>query len=198
MKRCTLTLVLSGLILVSPVSLAEENFLTAKLAIYRATVKELSGTLLSELTATLKAGNPAKAIEVCNTKAPVVSAKVSEKADLKVGRTSLKPRNLKNTPDAWEEGVLKTFEARKAKGENPQTLEYYEVVEKEGQRQMRYMKAIPTVELCLTCHGTEITPEIQAKLNGLYPEDKATGFKVGDLRGAFTLTDRLSPASSNQ
>lgn len=189
MKRLTLSLALSGLI-ISPLSLADEN-LDGKLATYRSTMKELGGGLLTELSAALKEGGPNKAIEVCHTKAPQAAAKVADKTGFKVGRTSLKPRNPQNAPDAWEEGVLKKFEERKAAGENPQNLEYHEVIEKEGQRQVRYMKAIPTLELCVACHGTNIAPNIQAKLKELYPQDKATGFQVGDLRGAFTLTETL-------
>ncbi len=189
MKRFTLSLALSGLI-ISPLSLADEK-LDGKLATYRNTMKELGGGLLTELSAALKEGGPNKAIEVCHTKAPQAGAKVADKTGFKVGRTSLKPRNPQNAPDAWEEGVLKKFEERKAAGENPQNLEYHEVIEKDGQRQVRYMKAVPTVELCVACHGTDIAPDIQAKLKELYPEDKATGFQVGELRGAFTLTETL-------
>lgn len=197
MKHLTLSLALTGLI-ISPLSLAADDNLTAKLPTYRSTVKELGGALLTELTTALKEGNPTKAIEVCHTKAPAVSAKVAEKAGFKIGRTSLKVRNPGNAPDAWEEGVLKKFEERKAQGENPQTIDYSEIVAKDGQRQMRYMKAIPTVELCLACHGTQVAPAIQAKLKELYPTDKATGFKVGDLRGAFTLTETLGPGKTTQ
>jgi hypothetical protein len=53
------------------------------------------------------------------------------------------------------------------------------------------MKAIPTAELCLTCHGEALDPELQATLDELYPADKARGFKEGDIRGAFTLSRPL-------
>ena len=43
-------------------------------------------------------------------------------------------------------------------------------------------------KLCLGCHGKSIAPEVKAKLAELYPEDKATGFSEGDLRGAFVVT----------
>jgi hypothetical protein len=32
---------------------------------------------------------------------------------------------------------------------------------------------------------------VKAKLAELYPKDRATGFKEGDIRGAFTLTKTL-------
>ena len=49
------------------------------------------------------------------------------------------------------------------------------------------MKAIPTQALCLNCHGELMSTPVKAKIKQLYPGDKATGFKVGDIRGAFTL-----------
>jgi hypothetical protein len=54
------------------------------------------------------------------------------------------------------------------------------------------MKAIPTGEVCQTCHGVEIAPPVSAKIRELYPQDQAIGFKTGDLRGAFTITQSLS------
>jgi hypothetical protein len=42
--------------------------------------------------------------------------------------------------------------------------------------------------MCLGCHGKNIAPEVQAKLDELYPEDQATGFSEGDLRGAFVIS----------
>ena len=40
---------------------------------------------------------------------------------------------------------------------------------------------------CLRCHGPAegIAPEIRAAIEKNYPHDKATGYKRGDIRGAF-------------
>jgi hypothetical protein len=61
----------------------------------------------------------------------------------------------------------------------------------EGGPAFRYMKAIPTGELCLTCHGGSIDPDLAARIRAGYPKDQATGFKLGELRGAFTLSKPL-------
>jgi hypothetical protein len=55
-------------------------------------------------------------------------------------------------------------------------------------RAYRYMKAIPTGEMCTQCYGRTIAPGVQAKLSDLYPQDHATGFLLGDLRGAVSIT----------
>ena len=104
-----------------------------------------------------------------------------------VGRTSLKVRNSTNADDDWELAVLKQFDARKAQGEPADKLEFFEVTDHGGQKTFRYMKAIPTAALCLNCHGETLSPEVDAKLKELYPNDQARGYKEGDLRGAFTL-----------
>ena len=53
----------------------------------------------------------------------------------------------------------------------------------------RYMKAIaiPEGAPCLACHGEAIDAAVATRLRELYPSDKATGYKQGELRGAFTI-----------
>jgi hypothetical protein len=75
-----------------------------------------------------------------------------------------------------------------AKGADPSKLEHAEIVEAEGRRSMRYMKAIPMVAApCAACHGTAIAPDLLQTIRELYPADEAVGFKAGDIRGAFTI-----------
>jgi hypothetical protein len=99
----------------------------------------------------------------------------------------LRVRNPANAPDRWEQKILKRFEAEMAAGADPNELEFHEILTEDGRRVFRYMKAIPMGQLCSQCHGTKIYLETQVNIRELYPEDQATGFEVGDLRGAFTL-----------
>jgi hypothetical protein len=155
----------------------------------REAAKTLGGALQKELKAALDAGGPVNAIGVCNEKAPEIAKAISKQQNMDVGRTSLKLRNQGNVPDKWEKQVLEDFEKRKAAGEDPAKLERYEIVGKE----FRYMKAIaiPADAPCLKCHGEKLDEKVQAKLKDLYPSDKATGFKTGDLRGAFTIRQAM-------
>lgn len=153
----------------------------------KAVVQEFMGQLKGELESAMKAGGPVNAIKVCNEKAPAIAAALSEKHGWKVARTSLKTRNPANAPDAWESKVLNDFEARKANGEDVIPMAYFEAVDGD----FRFMKAIPTGEVCLKCHGSEIAPPVKAKLQELYPNDMATGFQLGDIRGAFTITQPM-------
>jgi hypothetical protein len=158
-------------------------------------VQAFFGELKGELTKAMKQGGPLNAIQVCNKTAPAIAHAMSEIHNMKVGRTSLKPRNPENSPDAWEAQVLKNFEERRAAGEDPAKMAYYEVVEENGQKTFRFMKAIgmPPLEKmpCLKCHGTNIDPKVAAKLDELYPEDKARGYKPDQIRGAFTISQPM-------
>jgi hypothetical protein len=151
-------------------------------------IQALGSTLKNELEAAMISGGPVNALEVCNVKAPVIAEEISWEQDVQVSRTSLKYRNPANAPNEWQITVLEDFEAKKAVGADPATLVYSEIVNNE----FRFMKAIPTAGLCLACHGTDISPEVTAELARLYPQDKATGFKEGDLRGAFVVVKNLA------
>ena len=154
----------------------------------RAVVKAFVTSLKGEMKSAMKEGGPIKAIEVCNMKAPAITQELSMKKGWKIGRTSLKVRNLANAPDAWEKAVLEKFDARKAAGESPKKMEHYEVVTMDGKQVFRYMKAIPTAEKpCLVCHGANIDPKVAATIDKYYPNDQARGYKAGDIRGAFTI-----------
>jgi len=156
-----------------------------------ALIQQYASSLKSELVSAIKAGGPTNAVAVCQDKAPAIEASLSETSDWEVGRTSLKPRNANNAPDEWERRTLEQFEARKAAGNPVEGMSYAEVVDADGQKTYRFMKAIPTQEVCLACHGTDIDPELAKAIDAAYPEDQARGYSAGDIRGAFTLSKPL-------
>lgn len=155
----------------------------------KAAAATLGSNLKTALKQAMREGCPVQALGVCNTEAPAIAAAIDEREGVTVGRTSLKWRNPDNAPDDWERGILEKFAADKAAGASNLDLETWTVVVgPDGGREFRYMKAILTLPLCLKCHGTDLAPEVATKLNELYPEDHATGYGLGDLRGAFTVT----------
>jgi len=171
---------------VSSIAMASESETEA-----RGLIKQFGSTLKGQLVGAMKEGGPVKAIEFCNISAPGIAADIAAASGWEVGRTSLKTRSEANTPDSWELKVLQQFEAKKSAGTAPATLEYSEVVEVDGKKSFRYMKAIPTEKACLNCHAATIAPDVEAKLHELYPNDNARGFNEGDIRGAFSLTKPL-------
>ena len=144
-------------------------------------------SLKHELMQGMKEGGPINALDVCNTAAPQVTQAAGKSSGWDVARTSLKLRNATNAPDEWEQGVLQRFEEIKMSGENIKKIEFSEIVEMDGKKTFRYMKAIPTAKPCMACHGKSIDPAVETKLQTLYPQDKARGYVPGDIRGAFSL-----------
>ncbi|MDX1334227.1 MAG: DUF3365 domain-containing protein [Gammaproteobacteria bacterium] len=186
MKKTALILGMSALLATSA-SFADGHKNDQMVNESRAAIKQFGGQLKGELQKAMKAGGPVNAIQVCNEVAPGIAAKISEEKGWDVARTSLKTRNAGNAPDAWETKVLTSFDERKAAGEDPMKIDYSEITEVDGKKAFRYMKAIPTAKVCLNCHAAEIDAKVEAKINELYPEDKARGYKEGDIRGAFTI-----------
>ena len=122
-----------------------------------------------------------------------IAEAVSQDTGWMISRSSHKLRNPKNAPDAYTAAAIEEFLARQNAGEAAADLAKAEIVEAEGGQVFRMVKAIPTGELCLNCHGgTEVKPEVVEALAELYPEDQARGFKVGEMRGVFTLQKPLN------
>ncbi|MFM9939855.1 MAG: DUF3365 domain-containing protein [Hyphomicrobiaceae bacterium] len=159
-----------------------------RLAKARDVVQTLSDRLRLEITLALKAGPAANAIGVCQTTAPGLTSALADETGVELLRVSHKLRNPENAPDDFEDRVLQKFQAKLDSGAEIAKLEHSEiVVTAEGDKLFRYMRAIPVQEQCLVCHGTDVKQDVKAEIARLYPEDKAIGYKLGELRGAFSL-----------
>ncbi len=144
----------------------------------------------------VRARGPAGALQQCSQIA-LGLARQHEKEGWRVRRVSVKYRNPADAPDAYEARVLDEFAALKAKGELQVDTERAELVTEQGRQYLRYMKPIVMGSpVCLSCHGgpEEIPPDVKAELQRLYPDDKATGYRVADLRGAVSVKIPLDAA----
>ena len=178
-------------LLALPLTAAEPPAPEALASQARGLAGNLMLSLQGELFAAMKGGGPVKALEVCRSRAPEIAKATATGTPWSIARTSHKVRNPLNAPDAWEAARLEEFRKRLAGGEKIAAIEAFEAVEMEGRPTFRYMKAIGTTSPCLNCHGDALKPDIAAKVKELYPEDQATGFASGQLRGAFTLSRPL-------
>ena len=163
-----------------------------EVAAAKAAIKEFAGALQTELKTAMKAGGPIAAIGVCSTQAMPITAQVSADHGMTLSRVSLKYRNLANAANDWQSAVLEDFEKKKLAGKDITRLAWSETVNAGNGQEFRFMKAIPTGEVCLKCHGMQIAPEVSQVLASLYPEDRATDYKEGDIRGAFVVIQKLS------
>ncbi len=138
--------------------------------------------LKPQLQAALQAGPPAEALGVCAEVAPRIAAELGAETGWSVKRVSLRPRNPAAQPDAWEREQLEAFDAAVAAGATPG----WAAAEVDGQ--VRFLAPQRVAGVCLLCHGENVDPDTAAVLQRLYPEDRALGYRPGQVRGAISLS----------
>jgi hypothetical protein len=146
----------------------------------RASTNRLQLELKQELSAAMKDGGAASAVEVCSQRAAALTAEVSQRTGLDVRRVSLQNRNPDNQAAPVEASVLAMMAVHTDLTDT--------MIVRDGAP--LYMRAIRiNAPVCLSCHGAkeDLDPEVLSKLDALYADDKATGFSEGDLRGAFVV-----------
>ena len=142
---------------------------------------ELLAPFKQDLKKALQSGlaeGPAEAIQVCRVKAPEI-AKALSVDGVRLGRSSHRLRNPDNTAPDWVGPIMQRYLDVPTKRE-PRAVELAE-------NRWGYVEPIMVQPLCLNCHGSELAPDVAAQVSELYPEDRATGFEAGDLRGVFWL-----------
>lgn len=153
--------------------------------------RKAAGALIQQLGGELKQAlsdkGPADAIGVCKERAPQIAAAVSKQSGFDVKRVSPKNRSPNGVPDAWEAQAQTSLEKRLAAGEKPETLDTWQIVDTPSGKQFRYAKALPVQPLCLTCHGEVLADEVKARIDAEYPNDRATGYQMGMLRGIVSI-----------
>ncbi len=149
--------------------------------------------LKSVLVANMQAGGPLQAVNVCSDTAQQMSVLYSETMKVKVKRASFKNRNEQNVPDEFEAKAIKLFEELKIDGELTAKSNLVETATIDGEQIVRYAKPILIDAPCLNCHGTEsqISNEVANVISEKYPNDKAKGYSIGDLRGVISVTKTL-------
>jgi len=144
------------------------------------------GHLSSQLTKYMKEGGVVKAVPFCNTMAMSLTDEMSTKYSVSLKRTSLKVRNKKNNPDDEEIRVLNEY--KDLLNANKKLIP---IVELDRSGNPHFYAPILLQQKCLVCHG-EIGNNVSTKTDSIvksyYPDDMATGFKDGDLRGIWSIT----------
>lgn len=168
----------------------------AETAKAREAVAAYAGELKAKLTSSLAEGGAVGAIEVCHKIAPELAKEHGEKSGLTIRRVTTRMRNPDAEPDDWDLKTIESFADRMRMGASLLNLEMAETTTMDGQPVLRYAKVIAVDALCLTCHGKDIAPPIEQKLRDLYPDDKATGYQIGDLRAIFSVIVPMKPSGT--
>ena len=140
-------------------------------------MNELQQALMARLSAAMAGGGPAAAITVCRTEARAVTETIARQQGIGLGRTSHRVRNPANTPPLWARSVVEASAGLKASAERLRVVDL-------GDR-VGVLRPIGTVEMCMRCHGPAdvVRRSLGDALAKVYPQDRATGFSPGDLRG---------------
>ncbi len=144
----------------------------AMLAAKEALFTKLSGRLMEAMSSQ----GPAAAISVCQKEASQIAAEVSAEHNLRIGRTGVRLRNPNNESPGWAKQLTDN------KSDTPQFV----ILDNDNAAALLPIKLQAQ---CLMCHGPkeQIAPVIQDQLAKLYPDDTATGFSEGELRGWFWI-----------
>ncbi|MCO6495140.1 MAG: DUF3365 domain-containing protein [Bacteroidetes bacterium] len=167
----------------------EEQVLdTAKfLAIGKEMASQTQQILLSNVSNAIKEFGVPGAVNFCNTKAVYLTDSASEMFMAQIGRVSAKNRNPNNALNtnldktAWEE--ISKMMADKVITDKHLILQ--------EDNEVYYYKAIPiAMPACLACHGEvgkDVSQETFDVIKSVYPNDKAIGYEMGQLRGLWKI-----------
>jgi cytochrome c553 len=145
------------------------------------TKKELGKNLMG----TIQKKGTLEAVTFCNKQAYPITDSMAVAQNASIKRVSDKPRNPENQANAKELGIIARF--KKAIASN----EKYQPVTEIENGEVKFYAPINTNSMCLQCHGSpekDIEPKVLTALTNLYPEDKATGYDVNEVRGIWSIT----------
>jgi len=136
--------------------------------------KALGEQLKARLGQAIQEGGLGAGIETCKVAAPAIGTKLSGERSLRLGRTSFKLRNPANAVPTWAQAEVDARRETPSFSEGPDGT-------------LRALLPIRMAGLCVACHGPResLSQEVQEALAQRYPEDRATGFGEGELRGWF-------------
>lgn len=186
LRHTILTLSASVLLLANPYQNQNEEIASVIASGDKASELMLS-TLGGALKKHLKAGGPMDAVQFCTKEAFPLTDKVNKELgkDVSIKRISLKYRNPANAPQKDEQSILEAMETLNSAG----VILPEHMVEQVDKDTYKYYKPLRiNAEVCLKCHGNIKGSEMGAFVAKHYPQDKAVGYKMGDLRGAIVVT----------
>jgi hypothetical protein len=178
MKRFLLIPLASALLFASPSS--DEQIILKGDNASALLVKKLGG----ELKIQMQTNGAIGALHFCSQNALSLTEQVAKETKTSIRRVSINERNPVNKVTANETALLKTWEDLLKNG---QPLPPYEIVNLSQNTAIYYKPIMINNEACLKCHGN-VEGELAKAIKAAYPEDKATGYKMGDLRGMVAVT----------
>ena len=139
-----------------------------------AAIFDLRDTLMGRVMEVATEESYEAAVHVCRDEAIPLTEEAAQRHDVELGRTSDRLRNQDNTAPDWFDELADQATEGPHFAEGPAG-------------ELRGVAPIRLAEACANCHGTEdqLADGVAEALDAHYPEDQATGYEPGDLRGFF-------------
>lgn len=126
-----------------------------------------------------------EAVTFCNERAYALTDSMAKLHKANIKRVSDKPRNQNNKANTVELNHIETFKTMVA---NQQEVE---AIVAESGNSVNFYYPITTNAMCLQCHGKlkdELNPDNYKTIKGLYPNDKAIGYDLNQVRGIWSIS----------
>lgn len=138
--------------------------------------------LMMNVAGAIKKGGTEYAVEFCNEKAMPITDSLSKQHHVSISRITNQTRNSSNyLKTDTDKAVFKSFE------DNPSLIDS---LVKEGEKYAYYKRINTALPTCVKCHGnpeSDIEPATYTKIKTLYPNDKAIGYSMDELRGLWKI-----------
>jgi len=153
--------------------------------------RALSGVLLEAIAQ----GGYTNAFPLCSMQALPLTTSLAQAHDVELRRVSHRPRNEANRASEQEMVIIRRYAELRGQEGRPEPV----VILDDTGAAVFYAPIVITTNLCLQCHGVpdvELRPEVQPLIAQFYPQDEATGFQLGDLRGLWRVGFSRAPEPS--
>ncbi len=144
--------------------------------------------LLQKVSGAIAEGGAAHAVAFCNLLAMPLTDSIADKNAVTIQRVTDKARNSANALLGEREIAL--FQKIQDSLRNGSVQPHYLLDDEEGNT-VYYKPIFLGMPTCLQCHGTpgkDIEAATFAKIKEKYPDDAATGYMLGQLRGLWKIT----------
>lgn len=142
-------------------------------------------TLITALTTAIDTHGFEGAVDFCSLRAIPITDSISTSQHMRIKRISHKARNQNNEASALEKYIIAQYALEQEINKTP-------IVLSGADGYTFYAPIYIAGPLCLNCHGnisSEISQPISEKINQKYPNDKATGFKLNEIRGLLRIKE---------
>ncbi|CUS47729.1 MAG: protein of unknown function DUF3365 [Idiomarinaceae bacterium HL-53] len=142
----------------------------------------LQRDLGTKLMTAMMSEGPIAALHVCNVEAQEITEQHQNEVAI-VTRISHRVRNPKNEiPSEYAAAYAELLDGFVTSNGQMKALDTTVV----GDKRIS-LRAIPTAQHCLACHGGDIEADLKSEIQRLYPTDQAVDFALGEMRGAFLI-----------